>query len=147
MAKRLCIDLRWIDCSGIGSYIKGLLPGLTAALHDVEIVGLGAVERLQEFPWACAPNMRLVECSAARYSLAEQFLLPMSIPRGTDLYFSPHYPIPLLYRGRLAVTVHDLSHLVLKEVNESPLKRVYATTMLNAVRRRASLILTVSIEN
>ncbi len=144
MKRTLSIDLRWIDSSGIGTYIKGLMPGLVTALHDVRIVGIGPKERLQEFPWASAPHVELVDCNVARYSPAEQLLLPRAIPRGTDLFFSPHYPIPLLYRGRIAVTVHDLSHLVVPEIAGNLAKRTYAKTMLRRVRRRASLILTVS---
>ena len=31
-ARTLCIDLRWIDASGVGTYIQGILPGLVEAL-------------------------------------------------------------------------------------------------------------------
>lgn len=144
MTKRLCIDLRWIDCSGIGTYIKCLMPGLIAQLADVAIVGLGAKDRLLELPWTGATNVEIIDCNADRYSLGEQLALPLAIPGDIDLFFSPHYPIPLLYRGRLIVTVHDLSHLVVPEIVRSFSKRFYAKTMLAAVRKRASLILTVS---
>jgi glycosyltransferase involved in cell wall biosynthesis len=144
MTKTLCIDLRWIDCSGIGTYIKGLMPGLIGLLHEVSVVGLGPKDRLLEFSWAQAPNVRLVDCRASRYSLVEQLLLPLAIPRSTDVFFSPHYPTPLLYRGGLVVTVHDLSHLVVPEIANSRLKQAYASMMLNRVRRRAKMVLTVS---
>jgi glycosyltransferase involved in cell wall biosynthesis len=144
MKKKLCIDLRWIDCSGIGTYIKGLIPGLIAALADVRIVGIGQKRRLQEFPWSGAAHVELIDCDASRYSLMEQVLLPLVIPRDTDLFFSPHYPMPLLYRGRFIVTVHDLSHIVVPEIASNLVKRTYAETMLRNVRQRASMILTVS---
>jgi glycosyltransferase involved in cell wall biosynthesis len=70
--------------------------------------------------------------------------LPKAIPRHTDLFFSPYYTIPLLYRGPLAVTVHDMSHLVVPEIVCNTKKRVYARMMFRALRRRASLIFTVS---
>lgn len=144
MKKTICTDLRWIDCSGIGTYIKGLMPGLITALGDVRIVGMGPIERLREFPWSGAAHVELIDCAAKRYSLSEQIVLPRVIPPDTDLFFSPHYPIPLFYRGRLAVTVHDLSHLVVPEIAGNSLKRLYAKTMMRNVRRRAALILTVS---
>jgi len=50
--KTLCIDLRWIDASGVGTYIKGIMPGIIARLDDVSIVGLGDRARLAEFPWS-----------------------------------------------------------------------------------------------
>jgi glycosyltransferase involved in cell wall biosynthesis len=142
--KRLCIDLRWIDSSGVGVYIKGIMPGIIERLRDVSIVGVGDRGRLDHFSWSRASNVRLVDCRAGRYSLAEQIQLPLAIPRGTDLFFSPYYPIPLLYRGRLAVTVHDLSHRIVPEIISDPQKRIYAKTMFRALRKRACVIFTVS---
>jgi glycosyltransferase involved in cell wall biosynthesis len=143
-ARTLCIDLRWIDASGVGTYIQGILPGLVEALSDVSIVGLGDRARLRHFPWTGAPNVRLIECRAPRYSIAEQFALPRAIPAGTDLFFSPYYTIPLAWRGPLAVTVHDMSHLVVPEIVGNWKKRIYAKIMYREVRRRASAIFTVS---
>jgi glycosyltransferase involved in cell wall biosynthesis len=60
------------------------------------------------------------------------------------LFFSPYYTIPLFYRGPLAVTVHDLSHLVVNEIVSNWKKRTYAQLMYRALRRRASIIFTVS---
>jgi glycosyltransferase involved in cell wall biosynthesis len=142
--KRLCIDLRWIDSSGVGVYIKGIMPGIIERLRDVSIVGIGDRARLQQLSWSRAANIQLIDCQAERYSLAEQIQLPLAIPRGTDLFFSPYYPIPLLYRGRLAVTVHDLSHRIVPEIIGDPKKRIYAKTMFRALRKRASVIFTVS---
>jgi len=143
-ARTLCIDLRWIDSSGVGMYIKGILPGLIEILQDVSIVGLGDCARLEEFAWSRAENVRLVDCGAGRYSLAEQIQLPRAIPAGTDLFFSPYYTIPLFYSGRLAVTVHDMSHLVVPEIVNNWKKHNYARLMYCAVRRRAEMIFTVS---
>jgi len=142
--KSLCIDLRWIDASGVGMYIKGIMPGIVESLGDVSIAAIGDRARLEEFPWAKSDNVRLINCRAGRYSLAEQFQLPRAIPSGTDLFFSPYYTIPLLYRGPLAVTVHDLSHRVVEEIVANPRKRTYAKLMYRVIRRRASIIFTVS---
>jgi glycosyltransferase involved in cell wall biosynthesis len=142
--KSLCIDLRWIDKSGVGTYIKGIMPGVVERLDDVSIVGLGDRARLEEFSWSHAANVQLVDCRASPYSIAEQVQLPRVIPSGTSLFFSPYYTIPLLYRGQLAVTVHDLSHRVVAEIVSNPKKRLYAQTMYRALRKKASLIFTVS---
>jgi glycosyltransferase involved in cell wall biosynthesis len=141
---QLCIDLRWIDSSGVGVYIKGIMPGIVERLNDVSIAGLGDRSRLEEFAWSRAANIRIIDCRAGRYSLAEQIHLPLAIPSGTNLFFSPYYTIPLLYRGKLAVTVHDMSHLVVEEIVGNPKKRLYAQAMFRALRKRASVIFTVS---
>jgi glycosyltransferase involved in cell wall biosynthesis len=143
-AKTLCIDLRWIDASGVGIYIKGILPGLVENLKDISIIGVGDRARLASFCWHKADNMRLVDCRAGRYSIREQFELPRAIPPGVDLFFSPYYTIPLFYRGRIAVTVHDMSHMVVSEIVGNWRKRHYARTMYRELRRRAALIFTVS---
>jgi len=142
--KTLCIDLRWIDASGVGMYIKGILPGLVENLRDVSIVGIGDTARLAGFCWSKADNVRLVDCHAGRYAIREQFELPRAIPARTDLFFSPYYTIPLLYRGRMAVTVHDMSHMVISEIVGNWKKRNYARLMYRTVRRRAAVIFTVS---
>lgn len=125
-------------------YIKGIMPGIVEGLRNVSIVGLGDRARLRNFPWSRADNVRLIDCNAKRYSVAEQIQLPLLIPPRTDLFFSPYYTFPLLYRGRLAVTVHDMSHLVVPEIVKNLRKRTYAQTMYRALSKRASLILTVS---
>lgn len=142
--RTLCIDLRWIDSSGVGNYIQGILPGIVERLSHISIVGLGDLVRLQRFPWSEAGNVRLVDCRAKRYSVAEQMQLPRAIPSKTDLFFSPYYTIPLFYRGRLAVTVHDMSHLVVPEIVNDKRKHLYARVMYGALRKRASVIFTDS---
>jgi glycosyltransferase involved in cell wall biosynthesis len=142
--KTLSIDLRWIDSSGVGVYIQGIMPGIVDSLRDIAIVGIGDRSRLEQFSWSRAANVRLADCRAGRYSLAEQVQLPFAIPTDTDLFFSPYYTIPLLYRGRLAVTVHDLSHRIVPEIVGNSRKRVYAQLMYWALRKRASVIFTVS---
>jgi glycosyltransferase involved in cell wall biosynthesis len=142
--KTLCIDLRWIDASGVGVYIRGIMPGIVSRLSDVSIVGIGDVTRLKSFSWSNSPNLRLIDCQAERYSIQEQLQLPRAIPSGTDLFFSPFYTIPLLFRGKVAVTVHDLAHLTLPEITGDRKKHMYAQMMFRAVRKRASIIFTVS---
>lgn len=121
------------------------MPNIVKTLSDVSIVGIGDRSRLEEFSWSRLANVRLADCRAGRYSIAEQFELPRAIPAGTDLFFSPYYTIPLFYRGKLAVTVHDLSHRVVPEIINNPKKRIYAQIMFRAVRKRASVIFTDSL--
>lgn len=142
--RTIAIDLRWIDSSGVGVYIKGIMPGLVERLSDFSVIGIGNQSRLEEFTWSRAANVRLIDCRADRYSVTEQIQLPLAIPGGTDLFFSPYYTIPLLYRGPLAVTVHDMSHLIVPEIVGNPKKHFYAKTMFRALRKRAALIFTVS---
>jgi glycosyltransferase involved in cell wall biosynthesis len=62
----------------------------------------------------------------------------------TDLLWVPHYNAPLLYTGRLVVTIHDVCHLALPESLGSSVKRSYARLLFANVARRADAIFCVS---
>src|ERR671932_694079 len=66
-------------------------------------------------------------------------------PRAADLFWSPHYNIPLLIpllrRGKLLVMVHDVSHLAMPEYVGGVHKRAYARLVFGAVRRNAAMVL------
>ena len=141
---RVAIDLRWIEASGVGNYIQGIMPEILDTLRDLAVTGLGSKEQIRQYSWASAANFSIVDCDFRRYSLQEQLRLPSSIPVSTDLFFSPYYTIPILYPGRIAVTVHDMSHLVVDEIKNDFRKRIYAKTMFYAIRKKADLVFTVS---
>jgi glycosyltransferase involved in cell wall biosynthesis len=134
----LTIDARLWDASGIGVYLQALLPRLAALLpHKIYIIHGTDTE-----PFSTLPNITYIACDAGMYSLKEQYTLPRLIPRNSTLWV-PHYNIPLLYRGKLLVTVHDVAHLALPEVFGAA-KRLYARALLTAVRQKAAHIFFVS---
>ncbi|MEA2722437.1 MAG: hypothetical protein QOH59_208 [Gemmatimonadales bacterium] len=133
-----------IGASGIGTYLSELLPRLIAARPQIAFDLLGPVSALGNFAWTGAENVRIIDLDAPIYSAREQVALPWSIPRGTDLLWSPHYNIPLAWRGRLAVTVHDLAHLAVPEFVSGIHRRAYARFMFRSVARKADAIITVS---
>ena len=84
------------------------------------------------------------DAGAPAYSLREQLAFARLDLRRADLFWAPHYNIPLVRTPRLVVTVHDVMHLTLTEYRNRWLRRQYATTMYTAVRRRASAVICVS---
>jgi glycosyltransferase involved in cell wall biosynthesis len=78
------------------------------------------------------------------YSVREQIEIASQIPKATQLYFATHYNIPLLYRGRMLVTVYDLFHVAMPSLVGGFHKTIYAKFMFNAVRRKADAIITIS---
>ncbi len=54
-------------------------------------------------------NIRFVYTAIRHYSLAEQFKWPLILKKyKLDLLHVPHFNIPLFYRGKLVITIHDL---------------------------------------
>jgi len=139
----ITVDARMVRASGIGSYLRHLLPLLISARPDYTWHLLGDKNNLCKEPWADLDNVRLIDCSSRVYSIAEQFTLLRNIPR-CDLYFSPHYVIPLFYRGTMLVTIHDIFHLADENADKTPVRSAYARTMISSAMRKARVVMTDS---
>ena len=137
---RIGIDARMLFYSGIGTYLRSLLCEYTKdTSNEYVLVGdkgdLALYGRNKRFD--------VLPCSVPVYGLREQAALPPRI-KGIPVFHSPHYNAPLLYRGKLIVTIHDIIHLVFPEYLSRPAARTYASFMIRAVTKRASVIITDS---
>lgn len=135
----VAIDARWLR-TGLGTYTYNLVTGLgrfVGGLKVRSIVNSHDSPRLTPF----CDQIRIV--NAPIYSLGEQIQVPLAA-RGANLLHVPHYNIPLFYRGRLIVTIHDLIHLGIPGNRRSAKGWVYAWPMLKIASQRASHIITVS---
>lgn len=140
----LTIDVRWMDLAGIGTYLAHVVPGILATFTDDPICLLGNTARLANLPGVDNSNVRILDVHSPMYSIREQFEIIQTIPKETKLFFATHYNIPLLYRGRMLVTVYDVMHLARYDLVGGLHKWLYAAMMLNATRWRAESILTIS---
>lgn len=84
-----------------------------------------------------------VPASASIYSLREQWQIAR-LARSSDLLHCPHYNIPYLYKGRMVVTIHDLTHLAHRDFVPNRVAYYYARFMLKAAAHHARQIITVS---
>ncbi|HYD54004.1 MAG TPA: glycosyltransferase family 1 protein [Gemmatimonadaceae bacterium] len=130
--------------SGIGTYLRNLLPRIVEARPSWRFTLLGPAAALGEVPGLHGSQVRLVDCDAPLYSVREQIALPRRVPRSVDLYWTPHYVIPVLLRRPMLVTVQDVFHLAMPELVGGAARRAYARLMFGAVQRRAARILFTS---
>ena len=140
----ITIDTRWIHVSGIGTYLKHVVPGILSAFPERNFVLIGDRDEIEGLGIQSDAKVDVVASHAKMYSLSEQFEIPGKIPKETRLYFAPHYNIPLRHRGRMLVTVYDLFHLAMPDLVGGLHKRFYARFMFGAVRKRADAIITIS---
>jgi len=138
------IDARMIAASGIGTYLRNTLSRIVAARPNWRFVLIGDRRRLSEGALEPALNVEIVSLGAPVYSLREQLAFVRPGLRRADLFWSPHYNIPLAPTPRLVVTVHDVMHLTRPEYRRHWLRRCYAASMYRAVRHRASAVICVS---
>ena len=125
--------------SGIGRYLRNLIPPLLPLLHCDSVRVLGTKKLLGAEPWLA--QVELFETAAAIYSPAEQALPFTTAVRATTLLWVPHYNVPLAYRGPLALTIHDIAPIALPEIFPSTLKRRFAHLLIERGIAHASAIL------
>jgi glycosyltransferase involved in cell wall biosynthesis len=115
--KSITIDTRQIGNSGLGRYISNLVPYIIEYFKDLEFYLLIDPKYSDYYsdPLFKQKNVTLIECTAKMYSLREQLDLPKIIPKDTDLFWSPHYVVPIFYSKKTLVTIHDIFHLVAPE--------------------------------
>jgi glycosyltransferase involved in cell wall biosynthesis len=133
----VCIDARMAFSSGIGTYIREVVSHFNCSPFRPVLL----VDRLHQ-PW-CSQFEQIL-FSSPIYSVKEQLAFPAKIPR-CDLFFSPHYNVPLLpiRAKKRAVMIHDVFHLAFA----SQLRwyeRFYAKYVIDQAVSRSDLILTNS---
>lgn len=150
---RIVIDARLYGpktAKGLGRYLEQLLLGLKEQDQINDYVVLLSAENFDEF--TATPRFKKVLAPWRWYSLAEQFYLPRLIKKlKPDLVHFPHFNVPLWYRGKFIVTIHDVllrRHHSRRASTLGPLKfwlkkQLYLWVIGSAIHR-AQKIITVS---
>jgi len=106
---RIGIDARFGDArAGLGTYTRELLKELIPMLRSYKVVlFVQSTESSWLKPFKGAAE--IVLAPFAPYSLAEQTSFPSAIHRATlDLFYAPHFNVPLSISVPFVCTVHDL---------------------------------------
>jgi glycosyltransferase involved in cell wall biosynthesis len=144
IVRRLTADLRMYRHSGIGRYLRNLVPLLLPKIKADRVRVLGQRNIVGEEDWLNDSRVEFVEESASIYSVAEQTMTLRGVYRDTDLLWVPHYNAPLVYGGRMVVTIHDVAPLAMPEILDSALKRAYAKLLIERSVMQSTSILCVS---
>lgn len=140
----LVIDLRMYRMSGIGRYLQLLLPALIPLLDAPQITAIGDPALLISEVWASDPRIRIAPYNAPIFSIREQLAALTPTIRQAEVFWAPQYNFPLLYRGKLIVTIHDLCQLAHPETLSSNLQRWYSRHLITQAVLRAEAVLCVS---
>jgi glycosyltransferase involved in cell wall biosynthesis len=90
------------------------------------------------------PNVQRIQTRSSIFSLSEQWEIVRKIPSDSRFFWSPNYNFPILYKGKLLVTVHDVFHLANPQFVFGSHRRFYAKFMFKKLVGRANEILCVS---
>lgn len=137
--RKLIIDCRMWDASGIGVYLRETLGRLERELPDFKFELLGDPGKLKNF----GENFNIVKCTYGIYSWQEQLLLGGLVEDKESLFWSPHFNIPFSLTNPFLVTIHDVFHLAMKEFISAP-TYFYAKALLKRAAHRSKKIMTDS---
>ena len=113
---RIGIDARFYggeQSKGLGRYTQKLIEHLLSIDEHNQYVIFVQEEQFAEWEklhgGKIHPNVNLVEAPYRWYSIAEQLFMPIKIwQHKVDFMHFPHFNVPLFYRGKFIVTIHDL---------------------------------------
>ncbi|MBI4971314.1 MAG: glycosyltransferase family 4 protein [Candidatus Omnitrophica bacterium] len=139
---KIGFDARMIAHSGIGTYIRSLLEEMLPLGKNHDFTLFGPEHLLQNFGFQ-NKNVHIIHTEQPIYSIQEQLFHPV-LKEKFHIFHAPHYNIPILYRGKMVVTIHDVNHLVMPEFLTNRLAYPYAKFMINKAYHQAKSVICVS---
>ena len=135
---KIAVDARMINMSGIGTYIKNLMK------EDIYQIALGNKDEIKEV--GKIEDNNIIQFNSKIYGIKEQLKFPYKELKKLkpDLLHIPHYNVPIFYRGRIVVTIHDLTHLKLKEFLPNKFAYFYAKFMMWIAIKKSEIVFTDS---
>lgn len=142
--RAIAIDVRLMWASGIGAYIRNLVPRVIKSLPGMRFYLMGVPEEMKRLEAFRRDNAIWIRLSSRLFSLREQVEMISKVPPDTEIFWSPHYVFPVFWPKKLLVTVHDTLHLTMGWQVPGIHRRLYAQMMFSRLASRADRVLTVS---
>tara|TARA_B110000263_G_scaffold121858_1_gene105978 strand:+ start:2306 stop:3367 length:1062 start_codon:yes stop_codon:yes gene_type:complete len=146
MKNNIVIDIRMINNSGIGTYIKNILSKVINHYkydHFILLVN-PCIDYTNIFKELDFNNFEILNIKSPIYSIHEQFEIYIKLfTYNIDLFWSTNYNIPILLQSKLLVTVHDIWHIVDKS-SKRIIRRFYAKVLFYFIKIKDSNIIAVS---
>ena len=109
---KIAIDARLygVENKGIGRYTQELVNNLQT--QDKENNYFILLRKKYFNKLKLANNFRMIQTEYRHYSISEQIRLPLLLNKiKPDIFHALNTNVPLIYSGRLVVTVHDMTQL------------------------------------
>ncbi len=134
--KKIAIDARMIEMSGIGRYIQNIINN---GIYDVALGDEALIRKYNK-------SIKVIQYKEKIYGLCEQLKFPVEELKveQIQLVHFPHYNVPILYKGDFVVTVHDLTHIIFPKFMKNKIASLYAKILLKNACEKSKHIFTVS---
>lgn len=151
--KRIGIDARFFGTGGkgLGRYTQKLIQNLEKVDRENQYVIFLRKENFDEYS-PNAKNFQKILADYKWYGFSEQIFFPLLLLRHRlDLVHFPHFNVPILYRKKIVVTIHDLILIHFPTVKNTTLNPLFYwlkflayKLSINSAIRRSEKIITVS---
>ncbi len=139
-SKRIGIDCRMWDETGIGRYIRNVVEQISKIDNRNEYFLFLLPKNISEVN--LPSNFKLIPVNIRWHTLAEQTRLPLVFLRQKlDILFVPHFNVPILYPGKFVATIHDLTILRTRTGRATTLP--YFVYLIKHLAYRINLLFTV----
>lgn len=120
--------------AGIGRYIEELVRGVLSL--ETPYAWTVFVSADTQLPWlGSSANVDVIRVPVRHYTVREQLVFPLAAARARlDLLHVPHFNVPVLYGGKVIVTIHDLLWHEKKERNATTLPPLLHAVKYGAYR-------------
>ncbi len=106
---KIGIDARFYSESGVGRYLRNLIVNLKMLDKNNEYFIFLLPKDYAQFEET--KNFQKVSADYKWYGFAEQFKFPQLLNKfKLDIVHFPHFNVPIFYKGKFVVTIHDLIH-------------------------------------
>ena len=136
---KIAIDCRMLQCSGIGTFLKGALNELIKH-KEISFVLVGKENDLLGYR---QHNTKFIPCDVPIFSVKELIGFPVTEINKCDCFFSPNYNIPSGIRVPVFSTIHDVLFLDFPNLTGTIGRLIRKLAVSRAVRLSAH-IFTVS---
>ena len=140
----IAVDTRMIRSSGIGTFLRNILQRIVSARPDWNFFLLGNTVELREIDALQKKHVAMIDCRAPIYSIREQLELPLKTPSNIEVFWSPHFNVPIFYNGALVSTIHDVAHLAVPGITDTMAKKLYADFMYRMAVKKSAKVTCVS---
>lgn len=109
---KIAVDCRMYNSSGIGTYIREILPYLLKTENKFLLIGLN--KDLNHY--RNLKNVEIQECNTPIFSPKEVFFFPTKQINECDIFYTPNYNIPGGIKIPIYSTIHDVLFLDMPEL-------------------------------
>lgn len=138
--KKVAIDCRMIEHSGIGTFIRGILDELHA-FEEFQFLLIGNTEKLSKYE---GKGIRILENNFPIFSINEKLRFPVKEINYCDAFIAPNFNLPSGIKIPILTIIHDVLFLDHPEIVKSWLGRLIRSYFMKRAIRLSTIIFTVS---